>query len=1519
MPLASVADVVIDPSNSNTIFIATGIADGGVTLSYSPNWALINPIYTIGVYRSTNYGNTWETINSGLMDDFYTNGGTIRKLIIDDNNPNIIFAATSNGIYRTQNALVSNPTWVNVFDGINDTDTDFRSVEFQPGNSNVLYAASTNIFKSIDGGNTWSVMTGPNTGLDFESLEPFFPFRINLATTPANTNRLFAYIWGINEYDNSEVFIYYFDNNSWDVIYNNSGYFAKEWMALAVSPVNADEYYFYGNMGVYGNSNLDDYPIQYSNYIDTGVYADGHVLEFQPNIQNNPLLFFGHHAGISVGDMTETRNWEFRNTGLQNMLQWAFDDSEFEKNILITANQDCFSYFFENNIWNFISAGGDSYTARASKVNQDLFFVSSGDNISTYNKTTGDKIWESPTRPYDGANSSVKTMIPKTFSLKAFPNDTSDYLSFCEIYKRNFDWSTDLDSYDLWDIDSDIGKTEPVRWRRQITEFDYCQSNPDVIYLATGGVFSENENGLHLNPYLFKTTVGGNNGDYMAIDAYTQLDYPGINSDDYPVISGIAVHPTDPDKVWLSLIGYDNISIRVAYTINGGQTWENADPNNSLPELPVNNIVYQYGSNDALYIATDVGIYYKDATMDNWEEYGNFPHVRVTELKINYCQNKLRASTFGRSLWEGDLLPIEENPVCYAIKTGESLVWSKQKTLQTGVRIEDGGELLITDIVNMPKNGSIIIEPGGKLIIDGGKLTNGCGEPWQGIQVWGDKTSHQFPDANGVYQQGYLELKNGATIENAIIAVDLWEPENWSSTGGIVHATDAVFRNNTKSVHALHYSNYYPYDPTQEMDYNSNFKNCTFEITGDYMGTETFYKHIDLAYVKGIDFRGCDFLLDENATNISDYNHAIAGYDAKFRVSAICNSTQNPCPEEDYDKCTFTGFWSAISAVNDGFSDVSFSVNRADFINNAYGVRTTDMDNASVLFSNFEVGNYNGCGTGIYTDFVTGFAFEENEFSKYAQGPQANYFGISINNSKAVNDIYRNTFNGLSYANHSDGKNWNSDHIYEGLEYLCNTNTNNYADFYVADYIPEVSNSGIQQSQGSQELMAGNSFSLSNVTWHFYNGGEYKVDYYTDQTNTPLTPELNYQVNVEVSEIENTCPSHYGGSGILLSLSPQQKTDAEQVYYSSLNNFNNTKTLYDSYVDGGNTESELLDIQTAQPSDMWALRAQLLGNSPHLSMEVLKEAADKTDVLPESALFDILAANPDELKKDTLINYLENKEEPLPDYMISLLQQLASGITYKTALQKQMADYKHTYTRAANDIIRSILNDTIMDYTELRNWLDNIGGITSDRQIISSYLSQGNFTDAFTIANMLPTLYELKGNDSIEHLYYMDMLNLYQTLNQQGRNTHQLDSTEKVDIVYIADNSTGLAGKQAKSILEAVYNDYCHTCPNVDGTNGYKTTSLVNPNLLGTYLGLEINVKPNPAREWTSFEYSLTVDVNTGEIEIRNVSGIVVDVLNLSANKGQILWDTRNFPAGVYVYTIKCSGYSKSGKLVISK
>jgi len=53
-----------------------------------------------------------------------------------------------------------------------------------------------------------------------------------------------------------------------------------------------------------------------------------------------------------------------------------------------------------------------------------------------------------------------------------------------------------------------------------------------------------------------------------------------------------------------------------------------------------------------------------------------------------------------------------------------------------------------------------------------------------------------------------------------------------------------------------------------------------------------------------------------------------------------------------------------------------------------------------------------------------------------------------------------------------------------------------------------------------------------------------------------------------------------------------------------------------SILDVGDTDGKLTDIQTAHSDDMWALRAQLLGHSPHLSQEVLRETSDRTDVFP---------------------------------------------------------------------------------------------------------------------------------------------------------------------------------------------------------------------------------------------------------------------------------------------------------------
>ncbi|MFK7797276.1 MAG: hypothetical protein AB8E82_07455, partial [Aureispira sp.] len=111
-----------------------------------------------------------------------------------------------------------------------------------------------------------------------------------------------------------------------------------------------------------------------------------------------------------------------------------------------------------------------------------------------------------------------------------------------------------------------------------------------------------------------------------------------------------------------------------------------------------------------MYIATDAGVYVREG-QGNWLRYGaTFPNVRVTELKINYCVGKLRAATFGRGVWEADLLPTE-NSLHYrsfrSVDTSET--WNKDKNMSRDIRIKAGATLTLQNItLNMPKDGLII-------------------------------------------------------------------------------------------------------------------------------------------------------------------------------------------------------------------------------------------------------------------------------------------------------------------------------------------------------------------------------------------------------------------------------------------------------------------------------------------------------------------------------------------------------------------------------------------------------------------------------------------------------------------------------------------------------------------------------------------------------------------------------------------------------------------------------------------
>ena len=914
-------------------------------------------------------------------------------------------------------------------------------------------------------------------------------------------------------------------------------------------------------------------------------------------------------------------------------------------------------------------------------------------------------------------------------------------------------------------------------------------------------------------------------------------------------------------------------------------------------------------------------------------------YVRPNEIGDAYIQVEIGYQGVNLCSYIKDITILQQYNIISQEHVSSNTTWGADNYyILDDVYVEPNATLTVTGTVYCSNQAAIIVKPGAKLVINGGHLLCLCDdEQWNGIQVWGDSDKHQFKE-NGHYWQGVVELKNNAIIENAIIAIDVWNKDAddpYSTTGGIVLANDSKFINNARAVNFEPYENqyYHPSNPEELVvsDNASYFKNCIFEVDSDYVGPEEFFTHANLYEVRGVSFIACDFILDDNPYN-NMYPVGIYAYNAGFSVNGSYNNIINIDGNPSVKKySTFDNFYKAVVSTKDGSVGTrSFSVKATIFTNNQYGVYAFNSGFATILDSEFEVGQNNDCcSAGIYAENTPYFVIEQNDFTKSKTHPKEHY-GIIIKNSKSINQIYKNIFVNLYCANMAIGINYKNNTFTSGLTYRCNENYNNNYDFYILGD-PTASNrrNGIQQNQGMKYEASNNVFSQSTTNlrrYHIANYGDYNINYYYDNSQTNAKPIYTYNVALFNTNDTLGCPSHYAlNNGVatdtMLPVLPKDEIMAlEDKYHEAYGVYTTIKSAYDKKIDGGNTLAVIDDINTAQSDDVWTLRTQLLGHSPYLSEDVLKSVVDRDDIFVENVLFEILAANPEELKKNSLMSYLKNKENPLPEYMINILQQISEGVSSRSALESQMAKYNHIYTLAAGDIVRSMLNDTVVNTEELKWWLGNMNDINADRDIISIYLEENNYADAITLANMLPSLYDLTEEEIRDHDNYMSLLSLYNNLYQTGRTTFQLTDTEKIIVEDIANSNSGTASSMAQSIMESVYGITISTCPQIDSNveRGNKS-SVFTVEDISKAKGLDFSISPNPANSWCSLDYTLPGDCMNATIIITDIFGVKVYENILSGNQGNKVIDLRDIASGIYTCTIRCKDCQVTNKLVIAQ
>ena len=193
----SIRALVLAPSNPRIVVVGAldGIfrsLDGGDTFEQisPPNQREIKNIESLAIdpkdpdiiyagtwhlaWKTDNGGRSWRSIKQGVVDD-----SDVFSIIVDYSNTRNIYLSACSGIYKSENAAEV----FHKIQGIPFSARRTRVLKEDPRDPNVVYAGTTEgLWKTTDAGKTWGRITAPNLIINDIFIDPRRPARVLLAT-----------------------------------------------------------------------------------------------------------------------------------------------------------------------------------------------------------------------------------------------------------------------------------------------------------------------------------------------------------------------------------------------------------------------------------------------------------------------------------------------------------------------------------------------------------------------------------------------------------------------------------------------------------------------------------------------------------------------------------------------------------------------------------------------------------------------------------------------------------------------------------------------------------------------------------------------------------------------------------------------------------------------------------------------------------------------------------------------------------------------------------------------------------------------------------------------------------------------------------------------------------------------------------------------------------------------------------------------------------------------------------------
>ena len=526
----------------------------------------------------------------------------------------------------------------------------------------------------------------------------------------------------------------------WNTDFSGDGGQAFYDLEIQVSPSNVNEIFVGGvNLArsIDGGSSwtCNGYWLQGKSGFEY-IHADHHALEYAPN----GSFFTGCDGGI-FKTTDNGANWEdiSNNLGIAQVARIGI--SSTNKDFILAGMQDNGSNKLASDNWTVIK-GGDGCEQIVDPTNNNIIFSSyvqgtiyrsddGGSSWSTVNNTTGG--WITP-----------------------FVMDPNNHM---KMYSANLTPRKSTDNGASW---SDAGAFSP----------GVSGTYPNWLTISANGTTLMACNSAQI----WKSTNSADNWS-------SGLGNLSVTAS----LSSIEISPNDVDFVVVTLSGYESDE-KVFRSTDGGANWTNISSN--LPNLPVNVVVFEKdNTNKRVYIGTDNGVYYKDATntSGNWTLYDSgLPQTAIHDMEIfygaSYCESRLRAATYGRSVWETDLvgggtLTYNSSEVIQPNTTTVNLGDVSQEIIGININMSNCGDPLVitdfnfnttgtTDAANDIENarlyytgavanyepiqmfGSVVANPNGTFTISGTRnLVGGDNHFWLAYDIKSTATGGNFVDA----------------------------------------------------------------------------------------------------------------------------------------------------------------------------------------------------------------------------------------------------------------------------------------------------------------------------------------------------------------------------------------------------------------------------------------------------------------------------------------------------------------------------------------------------------------------------------------------------------------------------------------------------------------------------------------------------------------------------------------------------------------------------------------------------